>query len=354
MNLCFILPAFTRRAQGGYKMVFEYSNRLCLRGHNVTILFLNEDALKNKKLPSSVKALIANYLTAKGPNWFTLDSKINLLSSLKNGIQNKLKNIDIAVATAIETVEYVDIQFPEAKKAYFIQGFENWNCSNDDVLASYSKGFNNIVISSWLKNIVDQYSVEPAALIQNPVDTNIYKEIVPLDKRRKHSIALLYHQNPIKGFDYAFKVLEKLKEMYSDLTVEMFGIFPRPDYFPSYIHYTRSATQEQTVEIYNKVQVFLCATIEEGYGLTGLEAMACGTALVSTDYKGAREYAENNKNALLSPVKNVDNLVDNVAKLFENDILRMKIAKEGILHVQSKFSWENAVDKFEEALNREK
>ncbi len=351
MRICFVLPRFSRGAQGGYKMVYEYANRLINRGHTIEILYLNDTVMQRFAVPCFIKKAYANYLTKRGPKWFPLDSEVDNVSSLKKDYEKILEKADVVIATAIETVSIVK-NSNCSRKAYFIQDFENWNCSDQIVYESYGAGFRNIVISSWLKEKVDMYSQEPAILIKNPVDVAVYKKICPLKKRYRHSISLLYHQKPHKGFKYAFEAILKLKKKYIDLRVKVFGVYSRPQEFPEFIEYTRSATAEQTIEIYNSSAVFLCATVAEGYGLTGLEAMACGAALVSTDYQGVHEYAVDGVNALLSPVKDVDALVSNVSKLFDNDELRYQLAEAGIKSVQENFNWDIAVNKFEKAIRK--
>lgn len=350
MTMCFILPRFSKGAQGGYKMVYEYANRLTIKGHKVKIVYLNDNVMERFAVPTILKKMYANFITHNGPGWFDLNNKIENISNLESDFSSKIKDVDIAVATAIETVSFLKTQFPQTEKAYFIQDFENWNFPEEDVFNSYREGFRNIVISSWLKGIVDLHAQRPAALISNPVDIASYKIVTPLKDRSKHSVALLYHEKPHKGFKYAYEAILKLREIYPDLSVEIFGVYERPHFFPSYIKYTKSASQQQTIEIYNKSAVFLCATVAEGYGLTGLEAMACGAALVSTDYQGVHEYAVDNVNALLSPVKDVDALVANVSRLFDDDELRYRIARAGVESVQKNFNWDIAVDKFEKVL----
>ena len=129
----------------------------------------------------------------------------------------------------------------------------------------------------------------------------------------------------------------------------MFGASKRPKDLPNWINYTCNVSQAETVAIYNKVSIWLYATVDEGFGLTGLEAMACGCVLVSTSYKGVFEYARGGYNALLTPVKDVNALVEAVAKIFENYELREKLVFNSQQTVK-KFSWKEAVDKFEEAL----
>ena len=102
---------------------------------------------------------------------------------------------------------------------------------------------------------------------------------------------------------------------------------------------------KETVDIYNEISIFVCATIEEGFGLTGLEAMACGAALVSTSYEGVKEYAVDKVNCLLSPVCNSGKLAENIEYLIRNDEKRMKLAMNGVKMAQD-HSWENAMNIF--------
>ena len=254
-------------------------------------------------------------------------------------------------ATGIQTVEVVKNNFNNARKLYLIQGYENWGVSEDYLHSTYNYGFCNIVVSRWLKDVVDKYSKEKSYLLKNPIDTKVYRRINSQYERKNHSIGLLYHTDEIKGVKFALEAIYRLKEEYTDLTVEMFGMFPTPKDLPNWINYKKSASQAETVDIYNKVQIFLCATIEEGYGLTGLEAMACGACLVSTSYKGVREYAKNDYNALLSPIKNVDKLVENVRTLFESDEKRNVLSQNGVESVKQ-YSWDNAMNRLCELINR--
>lgn len=346
MKICFVLPKFTRQPIGGYKIVFEYANRLQYKGYVVKILFLNEDALHQFHMPNFMRALAANYLTSVEPKWFPLHEEIKKISSLENNFLKQVEDSDVVFATGIQTVELVQKHFNNSKKMYLIQGYENWGVSEEYLWTTYQCGFTNIVVSNWLKKIVEEHTNKEAILLKNPIDTSIYQCKVPQNKRKAHTIGLLYHTEEIKGVKYAMQAIHKLKEIYPDLTIEMFGMFPQPENLPDWIHYKRGATQKETVQIYNQVQVFLCASVEEGYGLTGLEAMACGACLISTAYKGVLEYAENEYNALLSPIKDVDALVKNISRVFENSLEREKLVENGINSVK-KYSWDKAIQKLE-------
>lgn len=349
MRICFVLPGVARQPVGGYKMAFEYANRLVKENHEVLILYLNQDLLKNYSAPLVVKRKIAKILTKIEPKWFDLNKKIKKISNLDLDYKEKLGKLDVCIATSAEkTVEEVNKNLIAKTKLYLIQDYENWNISDKELIATYKLGFKNIVVAKWLKQIVDQYSPTESVLIPNAIDTSIYTETVPIQNRDNHTIALLYHESPHKGLKNAFKVLDKLKQKYPDLKVIMFGKFPKPE-LPNWITYYKGASQKKTVEIYNSVKVFLCSTIEEGFGLTGIEAMACGACLVSTDYRGVREYAVNNYNSLLSPVGDIDAQVENVIRIFENKELQKNISSNGIQHVK-KFKWSEAMKKLNKTI----
>lgn len=350
MKICFVLQKFSINPVGGYKIAFEYANRLIERNHEVSILFINESALGSYNFPRTIKGIICDFFTKIEPRWFSLNKKIKKYSFFNHSLPKEVLEVDIVVATAVETVDYVSKIFTMAKKMYLIQGYEIWNKTEQQVHDTYALGFSNIVVSGWLQDIVNKYSKKPCTLIKNPVDTKIYRYYVPQQNRKLHSISFLYHKNKKKGVEYAIEVVKKLKAIYPDLKVYSFGTVKAPKNLPNYIDYYYCASQKQTVEIYNNSTVFLCTTISEGYGLTGLEAMSCGSVLVSTNYQGVHEYAVDGKNALLAPVKDVSALVSNVCKIFENPDLRFRLSRAGVQFVQEYFTWELAVDKFEKIM----
>lgn len=352
MKICFVLPGFSRTPIGGYKMVYEYANRLQERGYGVIVLSLNNNKMKQFHLPECIRKIAVNYVNRTQPEWFDLHPEIVKISGEERNWPALIGHCDVVFATGIQTVEIVKNNFDDARKFYFIQGYENWGVTEEYLFETYNYGFKNIVVSNWLKKIVDAHSLNPSILLKNPIDINVYRCKKDQYSRKQHSIGLLYHTDEIKGVRYAIKAIYKLKQKYDDLTVDMFGMFPRPKNFPKWIHYTKNASIEETVDIYNNVQVFLCATVEEGYGLTGLEAMSCGACLVSTSYRGVLEYAQNGYNALLSPVKNVDDLVDNVEILFSNSQRRAEIAENGIESVKL-YSWDKAVNELNMLIKEE-
>jgi glycosyltransferase involved in cell wall biosynthesis len=88
-----------------------------------------------------------------------------------------------------------------------------------------------------------------------------------------------------------------------------------------------------------------------------MEAMMCGTALVSTDTGGSRDYALNEETALVSPIKNQEALAENLIRVLTDETLRLQLTKKGYQKIKQ-FSWslncEQLVQYFENSLEGRK
>lgn len=350
-TITFVLPGYSRVPIGGYKMVFEYANYL-VKKNKVNILFLNDNALNKYPVPNIIKRKVIDHFTQIEPNWFKLNKNINKISGRSKNIDKVFVTSDVVIATAATTANYVNNNFQNSKKFYFIQDFENWEMSSNELFNTYKMNFTDIVVSHWLEDIVKKYSKTIPIYIQNPIDISKYKINTPIEKRDKFTVGMLYHVRPTKGSKYTLAALKEVKKTIPQLNVKVFGATKKPANLPEWMEYYENASQEETINIYNSISTFVNGTIEEGFGLTGLEAMACGATLVSTNYLGVREYAINEKNALLSSIKNVEELKNNVVRVLKNDNLRIRLAKEGNKKAQD-FSLKNACTKFQNIVTSE-
>lgn len=59
-------------------------------------------------------------MTKIEPKWFNLDSRIKKVSTLERNYEKKLANLDVCVATAVETVDTVFYDIKARKKVYYI------------------------------------------------------------------------------------------------------------------------------------------------------------------------------------------------------------------------------------------
>ena len=353
MRITFSVYGCATKPIGGHKVIYEMANRLSAGGHEVTIVFSSQGNLYQLPFPAAVRVLICRILTYTGilPGWFRFSKKVRLKTV--NGFDERFfPEADAVIATARITAEPVsELPACKGKKYYLIQDFEDWDCTAQEVTATYQLGMTNITIAKWLRDLVQQYDAHRTLYLPNAIDSGIFCIKRPVEDRHAHVIGLLYHTAEHKGLKYSFEALDMVKRQYPDTVVKIFGTAKRPPELPEWYEYHYRLQPEELCELYNACSVFLCGTVEEGFGLTGAESMACGCAFVSTDYKGVHEYAVDHENVLLSPIRDPAALAEHVIYLFEHEQERTRLALAGAEAV-NKRNWDYVIRCMEVFLNQ--
>jgi glycosyltransferase involved in cell wall biosynthesis len=96
------------------------------------------------------------------------------------------------------------------------------------------------------------------------------------------------------------------------------------------------------MEVIATLDIFVSPSMEEGLGLTVLEAMSCAKPVISTAVGGITSFIEDGKNGLLVTPGSSTALRDAIIRLIENRDLRQEIAKNGAELVSRKYSLESA------------
>lgn len=346
-KITFLLPNGIKNPVGGYKVVYEYANRLVNNNYQVNIIFPTTLFWKEQNFRKKCRSIIKYFYLKINKRkylpyeWFPLDKRIKLkwVPSLE---EKYIPDGNYIFATAWQTAEYLaKYSNDKGEKFYLIQGYELWNSKEE--LNTWKMPLKKIVISSWLKKIADELD-EESVVINNGLDFIKFNRDIKAEKRNEKSILMLYHEADLKGVKYGIEALKIIKEKYNDIKVISFGTFKKPKNLPKWIEYYYSPKQETLRALYNNASVFLGTSLGEGWGLTVSEAMQCGCAIVCTDVVGYDEFAFDNDTALLCPPKDSKKLAENVIKLIENDELRYRIAENGYKFIQ-RFTWEKSYKK---------
>lgn len=353
MKINFILTGSAHRPIGGFKVVYEYANRFIRDGHQVVLI--------HPQMVFPPKLKIIDFLRwclywkrkitrgYKADSWFFLDPKIDFLwvQYLKSEI---IPDADVTIATGWNTAQFVaDLPARVGRKYYFIQHLETWALGGENAaLETWKLPLNKIVIAQWLKEYASSIG-EKACYVPNGLDFNAFGIDVPRETRAPASVTLLNHWRPYKGTKDALLALYKVKEVYPDLTVTLFGIAKPIVKLPDWVTFYQNPTQAQLRALYNQSSVFVAPSHTEGWGLTACEAMMCGCAVVATDVGGHREFAINNETALIVPPNDVNALADSIQLAISDKELRDRLSNAAIVNLK-KFKWETSYASFFQAL----
>lgn len=345
MKINIIFPEFG--LSGGVMVALRYARALTGFGHDVVCYGKKLPYFKLKTVKDVAHAahrLVKNYdveiaLERCGRFKYEVPYFIN---------DKTIRNADVVVATAWCTAFDVDqLSDSKGRKFYFIQGHEIWD-DKEKGIQSYKLPLKHIAIAKWIDDIlVKEYGCESATIVHNGVDLSVFK---PDYSRRGEivTISMMYHLLPKKGITDGLKALGEIHVQYPDVKMIMFG---KPEFAekPEYIDYYRDPKPERLVNIYQQSDIFLFPAREEGWGLTVIEAMACGCAVVGTRAGALLEIGGDGERALISEPGKPELLRDNVLRLIQDKALRDKISVNS-LNTAQELSWEKSYSKFERAL----
>ena len=183
------------------------------------------------------------------------------------------------------------------------------------------------------------FNTEKIDVIPLGVDTKRFRP--SNEKKEKFRILFVGQISIRKGIPYLLEAFDSLPQ---DCELILMGHLIRDmkDILKKYkkeqikiINYTPNPS-----EFYKKASVCVLPSIEDGFGLVVLEAMASGIPVIVSEHTGAKDAVINGKNGFIVATKNAKNLNVKLSYLYnnQNEIKRMgKNARK----TAEKYTWEN-------------
>ena len=117
------------------------------------------------------------------------------------------------------------------------------------------------------------------------------------------------------------------------------------------ITFTGFVGEEEKVTWLNKMHVAVNTSAKEGWGLTAIEANACGTTTVSSNVQGLRDAVVDNETGLLYEYGNREQLAEKIILLLRDAHLRDRLTSNA-LHRSKEFDWQIGAEKTMEVIER--
>lgn len=228
--------------------------------------------------------------------------------------------------------------------------------------------------SRWLadcakkSSLFEGYRVE---VIANGLDVSLYK---PIDKKfARNLLNLPQHKKLIlfgamsatsdkrKGFQFLIPALEKLalQKKAKDFELVVFGASqPAQDHnLPFKINYLGRLNDDITLALtYNSADVMIVPSIQEAFGQTASESLACGTPVVSFDSTGLKDIVDHHVNGYRAKCFSPEDLAQGIIWVLENDERWQTLSKNARKTVEEKFTLQLQVQKYlqvyREAINQ--
>lgn len=179
--------------------------------------------------------------------------------------------------------------------------------------------------SEWLRRLQQQSFLKdkPCEVIYNGIDTDKFR---PTDSNarekygignRKLILAVSDRLVTRKGRQYLLELPEKLHD---DEVLVIVGLTPQQVKSLSDVRHlipiARTETSEELIGLYSAADVFINPTLEDNFPTTNIEALACGTPVVTFDTGGSSE-AIDDRTGLVVPKGDLDGLLTAIREVLK-------------------------------------
>ncbi len=107
------------------------------------------------------------------------------------------------------------------------------------------------------------------------------------------------------------------------------------------VTFTGYIPDEHLDTYYRRARVFVLPSKYEPFGMTVLEAMACGTPVVATGHGGLRHVLTNRRDSLLVDPSDSEELASAILEVLDDKSLASELRAAGLELVKTKYSWQS-------------
>lgn len=335
-RVLFVMPVMS--AGGGANVVISEARAMIAMGVDARILSLNwiRDAFEE--------------------SYPALDVPVVYLET-ENEFVDVAKRFDVVIATASYTVPWLE-KLPEGAAApllaYYIQDFEPYfyaDGSSEHQMAQNSytalSHVQSITKTEWnRREVLEKVGVE-CAVVGPSFDVDVFiprirrKPAPPSGKLR--ICAMVRPITPRRNPALTMRVLRDIWQIHGDrVEVVIFGVSSDDPTFLSLSHdfphvNLGELTTRKMAALLNEMDVFVDFSTYQAMGLTAMEAMGCGAAVIVPHAGGGDSFARDEENSLMVDTSSEKGCFNALESLVLNDELRFRLQRQAQVDVVQHF-----------------
>lgn len=269
-------------------------------------------------------------------------------------IPDKAVLYEAVVATFNPTVSWIAPAVekkPDLIVGYYIQDYEPYFYEPGS--ESYQKAkesyglLSNLVrccTTNWIDEQIQIHHKMPTTIIGASMDVDLFwprPRKDPLWPDRPMRIAAMIRPHSERRSPHmTMSTLQQISEIYGPkVQFKLFGtkpsdpgFAPLPKDFPW--DFTGELSQIQMANLLNEVDIFVDFSTFQGLGLTAMESMACGGAVIVPEKGGAITFARNDENSLVVDTSDQEACLQALRRLIDDHALRAKLQMNAIHSVK--------------------
>ena len=376
------------KATGGPLGIFEIANGLIERGHDVKMVsagFAGDPDYFDLKAPivqaddpplpvglGRFARRFAAYKAGRG----SLDDAVGALDNVTNQLamrasipqrrgawfdrlRRSMPEADVSIATSAPVAAPTAV-YGTGLPAYFMQHYEAIMADDFEdpvfMLAEAKLAVDlpilKIASSSWLGGVVEERHGGPVPVCTMGIDQAAwYPDGSPPDE--PFTVVSYGGRNVRwKDFPTGAEAIRLARREIPDLRWRVYGggsLPPDNDVAPYEDLGWRKP--EELRAIYSESHATLCPSWYESFPRYPIEAMACGSAVVTTPF-GTEDYTRDGENCLVVPRREPERMAEALVRLWRDQDLRRRLTEQAREDVKE-ITWERSVTRMEELLEEQ-
>jgi len=214
-------------------------------------------------------------------------------------------------------------------------------------------------VSTHIAKAAERLGAREVNVVPNGVDTAIFRPGDKYQLRKKLGYGLkdkivvsTSRLTPKNGLDYLIKALAPL----GNVKLVIIGEGEQRKHLESLIQelklsnrvFLPGALPHQELPQYLAIaDVFCRPSVNEGFGISFIESMACRIPTIGTAVGGITDIINHGENGILVPPEDTKVLSGVLKRVIEDGNLARKIAEKGFQTVKEKFTWEKVLQQME-------
>ncbi|TAN58786.1 glycosyltransferase [Patescibacteria group bacterium] len=178
--------------------------------------------------------------------------------------------------------------------------------------------------------------------------------LIPGDKSKIPTVLYLGRLKSYKSIDVLIRAFASVAAAMPSARLIIAGSGEEENYLKSLtrdltlgsqIEFLGKVSEEDKISLLQKAWVFVNPSLMEGWGITTLEANACGTPVIASDVPGLRDSVNNPDAGYLVPYGKTEELSIKIIELLRDQGKREQMSRESVRWAKN-FNWQQASEAF--------
>lgn len=206
-----------------------------------------------------------------------------------------------------------------------------------------------VVISESTRDDLAKRGIPPerVAVVHCGMNHEAYRRDPAVQKTAHPAVVFVGRLRRYKGVDWVFRALPRVRARVPGTRLVLIGDGPDRARLAKQaarlglsgaVEFLGFAPQAEKAKRMQEAWILVQPSPKEGWGLTVIEAGACGTAVVAADSPGLRDSVRRDVTGLLVPFGDIEALASALARVLEDSSLRERLERSG-LEWSQRFQW---------------